>query len=379
MAKAAPDRRFGPVLRCLALFWGVVAASAGGLGVALQLLGPLPHGETGQAADLHAPDPHPPDPHSSDPHPSDRQPAGAHATPAPGHDAHPTPPPLPPVEVPRRVVSFAGPGAAITDADPQLLEPAPSFDGMQLPRIGPGDVRPSRVYAAGRAVGETRPRIAILMADIGPSAQASEEAIRGLPAPVSFAISPYGLRAPHLLEMARSRGHELFAVVPMEPSGFPINDPGPQALLTGASRATNERNLEWALSRFTGYVGVTAVLGRMHGDRFANATDLHAMMLEELGRRGLIYLDPRPGGTPPPSSRLPPFRAVDLVVDAPAVRSEVDDRLGQLERRARETGTAIGLAEGPTPMVIDRIAAWATSLPVRGFALVPVSALVAPP
>jgi hypothetical protein len=337
--------------------------------VLLQVLGPLPrpslaHGPDAPAAakavDGHgsAPDPHAPSPPVSA--------ADAHAVPA----AAPAP---------RQVLAFPEPGAAVAGPDPSLLEPAPAFDGMQRPRIGPGGLRPSRAYAAGRAAVETRPRIAILMADIGPNAQASEEAIRGLPAPVSFAIAPYGLRAPQLLDMARARGHELFAVVPMEPNSFPLNDPGPNALLTGATPAANARNLEWALSRFNGYVGVTGVLGRMHGERFANATELHAVMLEELGRRGLIYLDPRPGGAPPPSSRLPAFRAVDLVIDAPAVRSEVDERLGQLERRARETGSAIGLAEGPSPMVIDRIAAWATSLPVRGFALVPVSALVASP
>ena len=147
---------------------------------------------------------------------------------------------------------------------------------------------------------------------------------------------------------------------------------------SGAAPAVNARNLEWALSRFNGYVGVTGVLNRMHGERFAAAPALYATMLEEVGRRGLIYLDARPGGAAPQSTRLPPFRAVDLVLDAPAVRGEVDERLGQLERVAREGGTAVGLAEGPTPMVIDRIAAWATALPLRGYALVPVSAVIVP-
>ena len=378
MVRAVRDGRFGPVLRSLALFWGAVTAAAVVLGAVLQVLGPLRPG-----AIAHAPAP----PDAAKAAASVSSPAADHAAGAHSEDAHaPAPPaaaPTAPIhqataEPPRRVV-VPEPGAPVAAPDPLLLEASPSFQGLQLPRIGPGDLRPSQVYAAGRAALETRPRIAVLMADIGANAQASEEAIRGLPAPVSFAIAPYGLRAPGLLDMARARGHEVFAVVPMEPSSYPLNDPGPNALLTGSAPAVNARNLEWALSRFNGYVGVTAVLGRMHGERYANAPELHAVMLEELGRRGLIYLDPRPGGGAPPSSRLPPFRAVDLVVDAPAVRSEVDERLGQLERRARENGTAIGLAEGPTPMVIDRIAAWATSLPVRGFALVPVSALIVPP
>ena len=362
----------GPVLVGLAWFWGVVAAAAVGLGVVLSVMGPVVRapvvragvGEkaAGEVARVDAP-------MVTGPVVTGPVVTGPVVT---GPVA---------VEGPRggvsREVAFRDAGAPVAGPDPALLEPALGFEGAEVPKIGVGGVRPSVVYAAGRAAGETRPRIAILMADIGPHAQASEEAIRGLPAAVSFAVSPYGVRGA-LLDMARARGHELFAVVPMEPTQYPNNDPGPQALLTGAAPAVNARNLEWALSRFNGYVGVTGVLNRMHGERFAAAPALYATMLEEVGRRGLIYLDARPGGAAPQSTRLPPFRAVDLVLDAPAVRGEVDERLGQLERVAREGGTAVGLAEGPTPMVIDRIAAWATALPLRGYALVPVSAVIVP-
>ena len=80
----------------------------------------------------------------------------------------------------------------------------------------------------------------------------------------------------------------------------------------------------------------------------------------------------------PRTAGMPPYRAVDLVVDGIQVRAEVEARLAQLEKIARERGMALGLADSPTPMTIDRISAWATSLPVRGIVLVPVSAVVAP-
>ena len=367
MARARPGW-VGPVLVALALFWGTAAAAVAGLGIVLAAMGPVVRGGDVKPAvvrqDAEAPAMAPP-PIAAPPIAGPVVVPPVVAAPVVAPKAADTPP-LP---------VFRAEGAAVAGPDPALLEPASGFEGARLPRIGPGGLRPSTVYAAGRAATERRPRIAIVMADIGPHAQASEEAIRGLPAPVSFAVSPYGVRPP-LLDMARERGHELFAVVPMEPANYPNNDPGPHALLTGAAPLANARNLEWALSRFEGYVGVTGVLNRMHGERFANAPELYATMLEEVARRGLLYLDARPGGAAPQSSRLPPFRAVDLVLDAPAVRGEVDERLTQLERIAREGGTAVGLAEGPSPMVIDRIAAWATALPLRGYALVPASALV---
>jgi polysaccharide deacetylase 2 family uncharacterized protein YibQ len=346
----------------------------------LQVLGPPPLAVTVAAtpAPVVPPPPAAPPPAPAAPvPPPPAPPPPAPVLPAP---APPTPPPAPePVAAPPSVRPAARLGGPIAAPDPGLLEAAPSYADHLLPRVGADGRKPMHVYAAGANAAETRPRIAVLLADFGLNEQDSDNGVHGLPPAVSFAVSPYGTHVERLLEAARARGHELFAVVPMEPSNYPLNFPGDKGLLTGATPGENALRLEWALSRFNGYVGVTAALGRMHGERFAGAPELYAGVLEEIGRRGLLYVDPRPGGAAPPSEALPPFRAVDEVIDNPAVRSEVDAALERLEKRARETGSALGLADTPTPMTIDRIAAWANALPVRGYALVPVSAIVAPP
>jgi polysaccharide deacetylase 2 family uncharacterized protein YibQ len=63
-------------------------------------------------------------------------------------------------------------------------------------------------------------------------------------------------------------------------------------------------------------------------------------------------------------------------VDAPAVRVEIEAKLARLEQIARETGSALGLADAPTPVATQRIGVWAAALGQRGFLLVPVSAVV---
>ncbi|MEI7674003.1 MAG: divergent polysaccharide deacetylase family protein [Deltaproteobacteria bacterium] len=78
-----------------------------------------------------------------------------------------------------------------------------------------------------------------------------------MPPAVSFAVPPNSRAGERLMQAARARGHELLAVIPMEPSDYPAANPGANALLTGAAPAQNALNLEWALSRFTGYAGVT--------------------------------------------------------------------------------------------------------------------------
>ena len=337
-----------PVLRALGLFWGGVLAVALALGVTLQILGPP------------------------------QKPAKP-AEPA----AHPAPPPAPAPHVePARVeptrIEPPRPGAPVAAADPALLEPAPSYEGRFLPRIGADHRMPMRAYAAGQDPGETRPRIAVLMADFGPNERDSEEALRALPPAVSFAVPPNSRAGERLMAAARARGHELLAVIPMEPSDFPAANPGEKALLTGASPGQNALNLEWALSRFTGYAGVTAVLNRMHGERYANMSELYAAVLEEVAHRGLFYIDPRPRGAAPRKAGMPPYRAIDLVIDAVPVRAELDQQLAQLERIARSDGAAFGLLEGPAPLLVDRVSAWATGLAARGYALVPVSAITLP-
>ena len=99
-------------------------------------------------------------------------------------------------------------------------------------------------------------------------------------------------------------------------------------------------------------------------------------VLQTLAERGLLYVDPRPG-SPYPSGVW--GRSIDLVIDEPAVRPEIETKLAQLEQIARDKGSALGLAGAVRPVTVDRIAAWANGLAGRGLALAPVSALAQRP
>jgi uncharacterized protein len=333
------------VLRALGLFWGAVLMVLGAGAVTLQLLGPPPPLQQPQLASAPPPSPI-------------RRATAAVAMAA--------------ASVPSQ------PGAVIAAPDPALLEPSQSDPGASLPRIGADGRLPMQVYAAGFDPADTRPRIALLVADIGMSGHDSDNAIRTLPAAVSLAFSPYANKPDALLTAARERGHESLIALPLEPQNAPLNDAGNFALLTGAPRAVNTRRLDWALSRISGYVGATGALGRLHGERFAEAADQMGPVLDELASRGLIYIDPR---TPrAPVSAGPAFgRAVDLVIDEPAVRTQIDAKLTGLEQFARDHGSAVGLVNDPAPLTIDRVATWAAGLSQRGFVLTPISALARPP
>ena len=339
------------MLRTLAWFWVPVILLLGGGAAVLQWLGPPPSpAVTPMAAAPVAR----PAPVASSPKPV--------AAAAVAIVYHPIQPGAPPVAEP----------------DPALLEPIPASPDASLPRIAADGRLPMQVYAAGYDTTDTHPRVALLLAGVGMSEADSEEAIRTTPAAVSLAISPYAIHPEVLLASARQLGHETLISIPMEPQNFPLLDPGNEALLTGAQPAVNAQRLDWVLSRISGYVGATGVLGRMRGERFASAPQLMAPVLEELGRRGLLYLDPRAPAQVPyddPAAR-PPRRGIDVVIDEPPVRTEIEAKLAQLERIALDHGVAIGLASAPMPVTTGRIAAWATTLSLRGLHLVPVSAVV---
>jgi polysaccharide deacetylase 2 family uncharacterized protein YibQ len=264
----------------------------------------------------------------------------------------------------------------IADPDPALLEFVAGSTTDRLPLVATDGRKAMRLYAAGFDPTTTRPRIGVLIAGIGLSYADSKKAIADLPGGVSLAVSPYSDNAEPLLAAARLEGHEYLLSLPMEPRHFPLNDAGPNAMLTTLSPQQNQPRLMWALSRLRGYAGVTDILGAMRGERLADLPDQMAPILAELNRRGLMYVAGPGQRAPVPQTWS---KAVDLVIDDPATAADIDARLATLETMARDRGAALGLIEAPRPVAIERLAAWANGLSNRGLALAPVSALMLPP
>jgi uncharacterized protein len=345
------SQRSGSLLagwRGLGLFWLVIVLLLTAGGVTLQLLGP----------------PSPPRPIAS-------------KAPAPTPTAKPVPPAARPAA---EVLPAFRPGrdtpGPIIDPDPALLEPIAGAPSQGLPRIALDGRVPMQVYAAGFDSSSRRPRVGLLMVGVGLNQVDSEAAVRSLPGGITFGISPYAPNPTKLLAAARSAEHEYLLSIPMEPQGFPLNDPGPQALMTNLAPEQNRIRLEWALSRIAGYAGVTGALGGLRGERFASLPDQINPVLAEIAERGLFYVDPRPGSAPLPAVWI---RTVDIVIDEPTTAVAIDDKLAQLSRLARDKGSALGLVTVVRPVTTGRIIVWANGLAADGLALAPVSALVQQP
>ena len=263
-------------------------------------------------------------------------------------------------------------GPATAALDQKQLEP--TRHGA-VPKIGPDGARPSALYARPRQLPPNRkdsPRIAIVIGGIGISASGTADVFAKLPAPVTFAIAPYGADLEKLAERARGENHEVLLQVPMEPFDYPDNDPGPQTLLTTLTSEQNVDRLHWLMSRFHGYVGIASYMGA----RFTASDQLLGPVLRETAKRGLLYVDdgssPRSVAGQIAGSHNLPFAKTDLVLDAVPTPVEIGRALARLEMMARENGSAVGLATAQ-PATIARIAEWTKTVENRGFVLVPIT------
>ena len=283
-------------------------------------------------------------------------------------------PTIPPAIVPPKITAPVYAGRNLI-ADPALVEETASGP---LPRVASDGRAPMIAYAGPIDVPSGHPRIAIVISGLGISARQTADALEALPAEITLAFAPYASDVQRWVGEARKGGHEVLVQVPMEAIEMPGSDPGPHTLRVDQDQEYNTQRLEWALSRFTGYTGVT----NMQGSRFLSDDESLAPMLIYVAKHGLLFFDDgesRHSMSAEVAGRVGvPFAQSAAMIDSIPSAVEIDNKLAQLESTARANGSAAGSAY-VSPVTVQRVALWAGGLKARGFALVPASAIVSKP
>lgn len=229
-------------------------------------------------------------------------------------------------------------------------------------------------FAVPVAAPGARPMIAVVLDDLGLNRSGTMRAI-DLPAPLTLAFMTYAKGLPRLAARARRAGHELMLHVPMAPRD-PSYDPGPNVLSAELPPAELARRLQWGLGRFAGYVGINNHMG----SRFTGSAQGMAAIMAALRARGLLFLDSVTASTSvgAVSARRAgvPYAERDVFLDNEwNDRAAIARQFDRLETMARRTGSAVGIGH-PHSATLDVLARWLPEARARGFAIVPISAIV---
>lgn len=283
----------------------------------------------------------------------------------------------------------SSPGDGIVIRDPAALSYNPRLahlpdsslfeetDLGPLPVRNADGLRPFDAYARPWS-GARGARIAIVIGGLGISQTGTQAAINKLPEEVTLGFAPHGNSLSRWMRTARQEGHEIILQVPLEPFDYSAGADTRRTLLVDASPAENRQKLHWMLSRITNYTGVMSY----QGARFtANEASVDALM-DELGRRGLLFLDEgtsaRSLAEDSAARKGVPFAAADTVIDDEPQRGAILESLDTLERVARSRGFAVGVGSA-LDVTVATVAEWAQDARESGIELVPVSAVAFDP
>ena len=253
---------------------------------------------------------------------------------------------------------------------------APSQRSAAPPAPLDPNVPPWRRYAVAPPEAGGKPRVVVVIDDLGVDRARSARAAR-LPGPLTLSFLTYANDLPEQTRDARTLGHELMLHVAMEPNDKSI-DPGPNVLLTGQPAGEIRKSLEWGFDRFAGYVGVNNHMG----SRFTRDAAGMTVVMEELAKRGLLFLDSRTSGKTVAAALAGhhhvPFEERNIFLDAEDRPGEAEARLKELEALARRHGHAIAIGH-PKERTLAALEAWLPTLAGKGLVLSPLSSVVRAP
>ncbi len=252
----------------------------------------------------------------------------------------------------------------------------PAVPGPAAAGVSPGEpgaLRPWRRFAALAPETGGRPMIAVVIDDMGVDRKRSARVI-GFRGPLTLSFLAYADDLGRQTAAAAAAGHELLVHVSMEPVSGDL-DPGPNVLLSELYPEELRRRLRWGLSRFGAYVGINNHMG----SRFTADAAGMAVVMEELKRRGLLFLDSRTTDKTVAAALARragvPFAERNIFLDHVDDVATVQGRLAEVERLARRTGFAVAIGH-PRDATITALAAWLEHVEERGFVLVPLTAVV---
>jgi len=186
------------------------------------------------------------------------------------------------------------------------------------------------------------PKIAIIIDDLGYDGTLAFSLFR-LPVPISFSILPFAPLTDVIVRETNRWDAEAILHLPMQPREYPAVDPGPGALLLSMNENEIRKVLDEDLRRIQGAKGVNNHMG----SSFTESKEKMAVVLEELKRRDLFYVDSLT------TNRTVGFKLAkkmgvltarrSVFLDNDLTQEAINIQMERLMSVARHSGSAIGI------------------------------------
>lgn len=222
-------------------------------------------------------------------------------------------------------------------------------------------------------------RVGLVLTNLGADPELLAKADSELPTAVDFAIRSDTPHLQNVINDMRAKGRELFLMVPMEPDGYPHNDPGSNPLLTSNSAEENLRRISKHTEDAQGIIGLTPFMGQA----FARDTTSNEPIASWLSKSGYALLDY--------SNQHQRSQFVDATkeyggtyIDNPVILDPIltDEerkiaKFEYMETISKREGISIGVIEA-NPDAITALNEWINSLAKKKITLTPVSSVYLP-
>jgi uncharacterized protein len=216
--------------------------------------------------------------------------------------------------------------------------------------------------------------VAIIVDDLGRGTKPARQLL-AIKQPLTFAILPIEAQAAEVARMAHAAGHEVMLHVPMEPQGFPVIDPGDDALLVNLPPAELHARLHALLNGVPHVAGINNHMG----SRFTEDERAMAVVMAVLRERGLYFVDSLTSGHSlgTAAARHAGVASLrrDVFLDNVAEVATIAQEIRRLAAKATRNGSAVGICH-PYPETITALRQELPALARQGVKFVPVSALL---
>jgi len=132
------------------------------------------------------------------------------------------------------------------------------------------------------------PQVSIIIDDLGYGGGVTEQ-ILAMKVPLTLSVLPKKAYSKYIASRAKELGFQVLLHLPMEPYGYPQEDPGSGALLVEMEEEKIRETLIQNLEEVPGVVGVNNHMG----SRFTAHEEKMTLVLEELKKQGLFFIDSR--------------------------------------------------------------------------------------